>query len=547
MADGRQIPSDGSWHGDVNLEGKTVKLCFEIFHSGGGWSLLFGKPLLEQFGAVHDYGNDTLMIPANGKWTTLLNECENPVTPRNPTKEYNNSLKGDVESPSRQVPMPNPVRTEQVDKQDSNKQTVNVVTTTANSKGKRGCGRHNCRNRQELHNNNSQPSWLQRGWNAIWTVIGADDDNPVEPIGDLQPEIDVTGDHSLFMQVSDPHNPRHVEEILKQVSISTDLSDKQREEVRSLITEFADCFALSVHEVLPIPGAKHHIHVLPDAIFPKKIPHQRQLTQAQREYLSDAIDELLTADIIEPIWPENVKCVSPITLAQKTHINPGLSLDELHHKVNEECISHGIPPIHDVEAPTTPTANPVKDPTMTYDPTQPQKWRICQNYGALNKVTHVFPMPQGDIRSKQRQLSGHRWVHGFDFASGFYAVSIPAESRLYLAYYVQGRGYFTLKRMPFGLTDAPSTFAHVTADKLGDLLAKLEIELLVDDGGMAGDDFKDMMTRTRQFFQRVCETSLSLSAKKSEFFMTEIIFAGAQIGPDGVQADTTKLTAVVDW
>ena len=101
--------------------------------------------------------------------------------------------------------------------------------------------------------------------------------------------------------------------------------------------------------------------------------------------------------------------------------------------------------------------------------------------------------------------------------------------------------------MLFGLTGAPSTFGRVTANKLGDILAPLAIELLVDDGGMAGDDFDTMLNRTRQFFTRVRETSLSLSAKKSEFFMTEIIFAGSRVGPDGVQPDATKLTAVVDW
>ena len=99
--------------------------------------------------------------------------------------------------------------------------------------------------------------------------------------------------------MSNSHNPKCVEEILKQVSIGTDLSDEQCEEVQNLITEFADCFALSVQELIPIPGAEHHIHILPDAVFPKKIPHQRQLTQAQHKYLSNAIDELLVADIIE--------------------------------------------------------------------------------------------------------------------------------------------------------------------------------------------------------------------------------------------------------
>jgi hypothetical protein len=245
------------------------------------------------------------------------------------------------------------------------------------------------------------------------------------------------------------------------------------------------------------------MHIPQDITFPKKIPHQRQLTEAQRAYLSAAIDELAKADIIEPIRPEDVKCVSPITLAQKVHIKEGLSWDELRHRVNEECIANGHPPMHNVSSSTYHTPAPTDDQDIMFDPTQPQKWRICQNYAALNKVTHVFPMPQGDIRTKQRRLSGHRWIHGFDFASGFYAVAIPEKYRPYLAYYVEGKGFFTPKRMPFGLTGAPTTFAHVTAEKLGDLLPKLNVELLVDDGGMAGDDFEDLLNRTRQFFIRV--------------------------------------------
>ena len=101
--------------------------------------------------------------------------------------------------------------------------------------------------------------------------------------------------------------------------------------------------------------------------------------------------------------------------------------------------------------------------------------------------------------------------------------------------------------MPFGLTGAPTTFTHVTVQKLGDLLSKLNIELLVNDGGMAGDSFEDLLNRTRQFFVRVRESRLSLSVKKSEFFMTEIVFAGSVVGPNGVTPDATKITAVVDW
>jgi len=126
---------------------------------------------------------------------------------------------------------------------------------------------------------------------------------------------------------------------------------------------------------------------------------------------------------------------------------------------------------------------------------------MCQNYAALNKVTHVFPMPQGDICTKQQRLSGHHWVHGFDFTSGFYAVTIPEENRPYLAFYVEGCRFNTQKQMPFGLTGAPSTFTHVTVEKLGDILAPLALELFVDDGRMAGNEFDEMLDRTCWFFE----------------------------------------------
>ena len=42
--------------------------------------------------------------------------------------------------------------------------------------------------------------------------------------------------------------------------------------------------------------------------------------------------------------------------------------------------------------------------------------------------------------------------------------------------------------MPFVLTGAPLTFGEMTAKALGDLTETL-IELFVDNGGLAGDDF----------------------------------------------------------
>src|SRR5271155_616748 len=156
------------------------------------------------------------------------------------------------------------------------------------------------------------------------------------------------------------------------------------------------------------------------------------------------------------------------------------------------------------------------------------KWRICQNFSQVNKVTKVAPMPQGDIRAKQWHLSGHRWVSGFDFASGFYAVLVDPESR------------------PYGLTGAPSTFSNMTARHMYDLLVDEIMELFVDDGGSTADEFDKMIGKLTRIFNHVCEQGLSLSASMCEFFMTEMVFAGTTVGPKEVQPDLQKLTAIVN-
>jgi hypothetical protein len=67
-----------------------------------------------------------------------------------------------------------------------------------------------------------------------------------------------------------------------------------------------------------------------------------------------------------------------------------LLFDKLKHRVNKECISHGLPPVHNVKLPATHMPTLPNNTEMAYDPTQPQKWWIFQNYRVLNGVTQVF-------------------------------------------------------------------------------------------------------------------------------------------------------------
>ena len=91
------------------------------------------------------------------------------------------------------------------------------------------------------------------------------------------------------------------------------------------------------------------------------------------------------------------------------------------------------------------------------------KQQVCHTFHALNKATQVPPFPAGNLCSKQEFAAGHRWASVINFAAGYYAVPLDDESVPYVAFYVEGRGYYVYLWMPFSLTGAPTTFCEMVA------------------------------------------------------------------------------------
>ncbi|OJT13168.1 Retrovirus-related Pol polyprotein from transposon 297 [Trametes pubescens] len=607
MANGAIVPSEGNWKGVFEFEGVKVDSSFELFPSKGAWSFLIGKPMLEALRAHHDYSTDTIRVRNHYANATLRNQrgrtwgdnslkakglnltldakmclvpaadadagasakqesAEREIT-GDSDLEHNNALTHTLQTTTRRQFK---VTVEDANEEENNHEAEQELTQRTGREPKpatkRGratkamwmAGRRRVtrkwriqraedterhqrwlatRKKQDAAPNEDQQDELYVGPDTPEQELQDAEDLYEIPVNAVSSVTDETD--SIFTRTTEPFKEARVQAIVDAVQLGEDLTEEERLEVTALLKEYADCFALSVKEVTPVPGAVHTLNVPTDATFSKRV-HQRPLTPPQREYVHKKIDELLAAGAIAQCSPSDVKCIAPITLAHKAHEGDGLTLDELRIRVNEECQAAGMPKAFNIpERPTT--ENPPATPTVE------RKWRICQNFGEINRVTEIAPMPQGDIRQKQQNVSGHRWVSTFDFASGFYAVTLAEESRPYTCFYIEGRGYFWCIKMPFGLTGAPATFAHMTALHLHDLLGDGTMELFVDDGAAAGDNFSELMGKLRRILSRIRTSGLSLSPSKCKWFMTETVFAGAAVGPKGVAPDTAKLTAVVDW
>ncbi|KIK41124.1 hypothetical protein CY34DRAFT_50881, partial [Suillus luteus UH-Slu-Lm8-n1] len=125
-------------------------------------------------------------------------------------------------------------------------------------------------------------------------------------------------DKAIFTRVTDPFNTKRVAYIVKSVQYGNTLSEEERSQVEVLVTRYADIFAGSLSEVIPVPGATHRLNIPDGATFNLRV-HQRALTPPQTQFLHGRIDEMLAAGIIERAPPDAVKCCATTVLAQKAH------------------------------------------------------------------------------------------------------------------------------------------------------------------------------------------------------------------------------------
>lgn len=587
MANGTIISSEAKWSGMVELNGVQALGEFEVFDSGGGWAFLFGKPMLQAFHAIHDYTTDSITVTNNSRSTILMNQ----VAHANAMQQAENGISltldikqrdipaGGMETPSSRQSICKIADQEIMPRQQLMGQWKHLPTTAQRDKRrikqllrraklvmhqsplasvtepKESEERSDTVGSVEPPSREVQPTTTSHTTPSIDmltpiaqvpTICVISDNDATDPsdeqLGEL-PEFPATSDNSdnsIYTRQTWPDNPARVKKILSLITFGQDLSPDQRSQLESFVRQRAGIFALSLTEVIPIPGAALNLNVPENANFNLRI-HQRPLTPEQAKFFNARVDDMLDADMIERAPPELVKCAATTVITQKTHQSAGLSWNKLKYKINEECKSEGHEPAFEMPE------REVNPPPHNSQADAPRKWRMCQNFNQLNKVTEIAPMPQGDILAKQQRLSGHKYVSVFDFAAGFYAIEVPDKWRPFLAFHVEGRGYFWYKRMPMGITGAPTIFCDTTAAHLHDLLTSFLMELFIDDGACAANTFEDMLNKLTIIFDRFKACHFSIAPAKTQLCMTEAVFAGNTVGPNGVQPDLTKLTAIVDW
>lgn len=146
--------------------------------------------------------------------------------------------------------------------------------------------------------------------------------------------------------------------------------------------------------------------------------------------------------------------------------------------------------------------------------------RMCVDYRQLNGKTcrDAFPLPR--IEESLDALSGARLFSTPDLASGYPLVPVTEADRPKTAF-CPPFGLFEWNRMPFGLSNAPSTFQRLMQRLFGDQQCQ-SLLLYLNDIVVFSSTVEQHLERLRVVLVRLEREGLKARPGKCSFFRKEV-------------------------
>ena len=107
-------------------------------------------------------------------------------------------------------------------------------------------------------------------------------------------------------------------------------------------------------------------------------------------------------------------------------------------------------------------------------------------------------------------------------------------------------GFFEFNVLPFGLTNAPSTFQRMMERCLHDIHLQ-ECLVYLDDVIVFSNSIEEHMQRVENVFQRLQECGLKLKPNKCSFLMRKINYLGHVVSEAGIEPDPSKVEVIRSW